>query len=307
MPQPDARITRASAARFARSFWLPPRAHGERIEGREVSFLELFYDLVYVVVVSQASHHLAVDVSWSAAGQFAVVFGLVWIAWINGASYHDLHGRSDGRTRTYVFAQMGLLVVLAVFTTEAPDADGAPFAVAYAAYLALLAWLWWTVRRQDDADTRPLTTPYIAGVVGSAILMGASVPLPAAARMWVWGALVLGWLVGLAVIDWRHSATRDTSANVTESMIERVDLFTIIVLGEVVVGVVNGLAGAGRTTGTIVTGVLGLGIGFAYWWSYFDFVGARRVRTERGALSRWLLGHFPVALSIAATGGILAG
>ncbi len=108
MPQPDARITRASAARFARSFWLPPRAHGERIEGREVSFLELFYDLVYVVVVSQASHHLAVDVSWSAAGQFAVVFGLVWIAWINGASYHDLHGRSDGRTRTYVFAQMGL-------------------------------------------------------------------------------------------------------------------------------------------------------------------------------------------------------
>jgi hypothetical protein len=49
----------ASAAAFRRHFWQPPRAHGDVIEGREVSFLELFYDLVYVVVVSQAARHLA--------------------------------------------------------------------------------------------------------------------------------------------------------------------------------------------------------------------------------------------------------
>jgi low temperature requirement protein LtrA len=50
-------------------------------------------------------------------------------------------------------------------------------------------------------------------------------------------------------------------------MIERFDLFTIIVLGEVVVGVVNGIADADRTPIAVVTGILGLGIGFAYWWS----------------------------------------
>ena len=50
-------------------------------------------------------------------------------------------------------------------------------------------------------------------------------------------------------------------------MIQRFDLFTIIVLGEVVVGVVNGIADAGRTPIAVVTGIRGLGIGFAYWWS----------------------------------------
>jgi low temperature requirement protein LtrA len=88
-------------------------------------------------------------------------------------------------------------------------------------------------------------------------------------------------------------------------MIERFDLFTIIVLGEVVVGVVNGIADAGRTPIAVVTGILGLGIGFAYWWSYFDFVGARRVRSARGALSRWLVGHLPVTMTIAATGAVM--
>jgi low temperature requirement protein LtrA len=48
---------------FLRHFWQPPRAHGDVITGREVSFLELFYDLVYVVVVSRASAHLTADVT----------------------------------------------------------------------------------------------------------------------------------------------------------------------------------------------------------------------------------------------------
>ena len=49
----------------------------------------------------------------------------------------------------------------------------------------------------------------------------------------------------------------------------------------------------------------GWGIGFAYWWSYFDLVAARRVRSERGALSRWLVGHLPVTMTIAATGAVM--
>jgi low temperature requirement protein LtrA len=62
---------------FRRRFWLPPRAHGEIIEDRTVSFLELFYDLVYVVVIGRAAHHLAEHVSWRGVGEFAVIFGLI--------------------------------------------------------------------------------------------------------------------------------------------------------------------------------------------------------------------------------------
>ncbi len=295
----------ASAVAFRRHFWQPPRAHGDVIEGREVSFLELFYDLVYVVVISQAAHHLAGDVTWAGAGRFAVVFGLIWLAWVNGAVYHDLHGRAEGRTRSYVFLQMGVLALLAVFTGEATAGDGPAFAVAYSAYLFLLGWLWYSVRRQDDPGFRPATTPYIAGVLVSATTVGASALLPDGARLTVWAIVVVGWLAGITVLDWRSGATRDTSTTASESMIERFDLFTIIVLGEVVVGVVNGIAEAARTPIAVVTGILGLGIGYAYWWSYFDLVGGRRVRSRRGALSRWLVGHLPVTMTIAATGAVM--
>ena len=95
------------------------RAHSEIIAGRTVSFLELFYDLVYVAVIAQAAQHLADHVSARGVDEFAVVFAMIWIAWVNGSIYLDLHGREDGRTRNIVFIQMGILVLLAVFTADA--------------------------------------------------------------------------------------------------------------------------------------------------------------------------------------------
>ncbi len=238
-------------------------------------------------------------------GRFAVVFGLIWFAWINGAVYHDLHGRAEGRTRSYVFLQMGVLVLLAVFNSEATSGDGPAFAVVYSVYLFLLGWLWYLVRRQDDPAFRLATTPYLAGVLISATVVGASALLPDGARLAAWALLVVGWLAGITFLDWRNGAVGATRLSASESMIERFDLFTIIVLGEVVVGVVNGIVDAARTPIAVVTGMLGLGIGFAYWWSYFDLVGARRVAADRGALSRWLVGHLPVTMTIAATGGVM--
>ena len=65
---------------FKRRLWQPPRAHGDVIEDRTVSFLELFHDLVYVVVIAAAANTLAHDVSARTVGEFAVVFGMIWLA-----------------------------------------------------------------------------------------------------------------------------------------------------------------------------------------------------------------------------------
>src|SRR5262245_60992023 len=56
-------MTSETHGRFKRWFWRPPRAHGETIADRQVSVLELFYDLVYVAVIGQAAHHLAEHVA----------------------------------------------------------------------------------------------------------------------------------------------------------------------------------------------------------------------------------------------------
>lgn len=288
---------------FRRRFWLPPRAHGQVIEDRTVSFLELFYDLVYVVVIGRAAHHLAGDIGWRGVGEFAVLFSLTWIAWLNGTLYYELHGREEGRTRFFVFVQMLLLALLAVFIDGAGGSDGVPFGVVYMLYLAVLSWLWYTVRLQDEEQYMASTARYLAGMVISVVVIGLSLFLPAEGRMIAWASVVLMWLVGSFLLA-RMTAVR-SAVRVTDSLVERYGLFVIIVLGEVVVGVVGGLADSARDVESIATGLLGLMIGFAYWWTYFDFAGRRPPRDEPLVRNRWLVAHLPVTMSIAAAGAAM--
>ena len=92
---------------------------------------------------------------------------------------------------------------------------------------------------------------------------------------------------------------------VTDSLVERFGLFVIIVLGEVLVGVVDGLSEAENTARTLATGMLGLMIGFAYWWTYFDYVGRRVPKNEPLFRMRWMITHLPITMSIAAAGAAM--
>jgi low temperature requirement protein LtrA len=143
------------------------------VEDRSVSFLELFYDLVFVVLIAQIAHTLAGNATWTGLRDFVVVFGLVWIAWINGTLYHDLHGGEDGRSRTYIFVQMSLLVLLAVFAGHAADdpADARGFAIVYALLLLFIAWQWFDVRRFDTPEWRGVAGRYVQGTVLIAAIM----------------------------------------------------------------------------------------------------------------------------------------
>jgi len=289
--------------RFKRWFWRPPRAHGEVIADRQVSVLELFYDLVYVAVLGQASHHLATHVTVRGVAEFAVVFALIWIAWINGSLYLELHGREDGRTRSLVFVQMGILVLLAVFTAEAADSSGRGFAVVYATYQVLQTWLWYTVwlqDRRDHSESSGLAGGYVVAMAMSVVVIGASALLPTTPRLLVWAAFGVAWIVGITLAAHRSQAGLGLAP--TDSLVERFGLFTIIVLGEVVLGVVAGLSATEPDAKTISTGMLALSLGFGFWWIYFDLVGRRLPRAQRAAVASWVLSHLPITLAITAAG-----
>jgi low temperature requirement protein LtrA len=289
---------------FKAWFWRPPRPHGETIIDRRVSPLELLYDLVYVAVVSQAGRTLAAHVSLIGLARFAVVFSLTWTAWTNGSLYLELHGRSDGRTRTYVFVQMGILAILAVFAGDAGNGGGSAFAITYAAFLTVMTWLWYTVRRQDVIERPELlvdTGRYVAAMAVSVPVMVASAFLTAEARLLVWAVVVTGWIV-LLVLMGRSRVGLSRGMTPTDSLVERFGTFTIVVLGEVVFGVVSGLSLADHDIETIATGLIALVIGIGFWWIYFDLVGGRLPKSDGRALANWILGHHPIALSIAAAG-----
>jgi low temperature requirement protein LtrA len=189
--------------------------------------------------------------------------------------YLELHGREDGRTRSIVFVQMGILALLAVFTAEAADSNGPAFALVYATFLAVQTWLWYTVRRQDRHDHPEflaVTLGYTTGMGVSVAVIGASAFLPADPRLLVWAGFASAWIVGILLVGRRARAGLQLGMTPTDSLVERLGLFTIIVLGEVVFGVVDGLSAAERDGMTITTGMLALWMGFGLcgststWW-----------------------------------------
>ena len=282
-------------------FWRPPRAHGEVIRDRTVSPVELLYDLVYVVVISQAAHILAEDVSVLHFAQFAVVFGMIWVGWVNGSLYLDLHGRDDGRTRAFVFIQIGILALLAVFTGGAVAEDGPAFAFVYVAFLAVLTWLWISVRQHDAPEFMAVTKAYAIGMLVSIAVILVSAFLPSEARLVLWVLYSGGWIVGMLVLGW-FTGELEKGASPTHSTVERFGLFTIIVLGEVILGVVTGLSVGQRDALTIGTGIAALGLGLGFWWIYFDIVGGRFPHNDGRSIANWMLIHFPITLSIVAAG-----
>jgi low temperature requirement protein LtrA len=293
-------------SQFKRWLTAPPRAHGVILKDRTVSNLELFYDLAYVAVIAQASHHLAEHISLVGFLEFAVVFGMLWFAWFNGSLYVELHGREDGRTRLLVFLQMGLLALLAVFTGEAAGSTGQPFAVVYAAFLALMGWAWYSIRELDRTE-RPeflrITAFYVGGMIISTLVVGATTILPDAWRLEIWAAFLIGWM-GFILLGSRGNTRQAEGIVPTDSLVERFGLFTIIVLGEVIIGVVTGLSAAGADALTIATGSLAMIVGFGFWWIYFDLVG-RRLPRPGGTIWTWMLSHFPIQLSIVAAGAAI--
>ncbi len=270
-----------------------------------MSFLELFYDLTYVVLIAQVTHHLAEHVGWAGVRDFAIVFGLIWLAWLNGTLWHELHAREDGRSRNYIFFQMMLLALLAVFAGDATGDGGRAFAITYAVLFMLYTWQWYLIHRIDEPTYRPITTRYLAGMAITVLALIASAFLDETGRLVIWGILVALWFVG-GFVQMRLDTSGAMQAGVTGSLVERFGLFTIIVLGEVIVGVVDGIGDSEELTPRIVaTGIIGLTIGFGIWWNYFDSLGRRIPEDHVGRLSAWFFVHLPLTMGIAAGGAAM--
>lgn len=291
-----------------RKWWQPPRKASDRDLDRSVTFLELFYDLVYVVLVAQLAHALAEDVTLSGILGYAFLFIVVWWAWFNGSSYHDIHGNNDIRTRVFTFLQMFTVAAMAVFAHDALGESSVGFALSYAAFQLILTYLWWRTGVHDPAH-RPLSQPYSFAFLVTTLLFVGSIFVPAPIRFYLWGLAVLISLVlpFNTFLQGKNNASIqkevDRIIDVSPSLVERFGLLTIIVLGEVVVGTVNGVAGHHHLDLTVgITAVLGMLIAIALWWVYFDFVSHRKPQPTLSKVAKWFYLHLPITAGIAAVG-----
>ena len=290
-----------------RTWWQPPRRAGDRIKHRQVTFLELFYDLVYVAVIAELSHSLSSHISWAGLGGFAFLFVIVWWAWLNGSIYHDIHGNNDIRTRVFTFLQMISVVSMAVFAHDALGKSSVGFALSCAVFQLILTWLWWRTGVYDEAH-RPLTIPYVTTYLLSMLLFIGSIFVASPIRFYFWGVALLLSLLAPLYMRLRSNSPEiqaqiDLSMNISESLVERFGLFTIIVLGEVIIGIVSGVNEHHDLTWQVgVTAGLGMLVAIGLWWIYFDLISHHRPIRNINIVFVWLYLHLFLTIGITAVG-----
>jgi low temperature requirement protein LtrA len=275
-------------------------------EERHATWLELFYDLVFVVTVSQLSHYLFHDVSLSNFFGFLFLFIPVWWSWIGTTFFATRFYSDDLGHRLLLLLQMGGAGAMAVNISGAFNNTFSGFALSYAFMRLILVIEYVRVFRtiKSSESANPLVKRYIIGFSIAAIiwLISAFVPITE-----IRFAL---WVIGL-IIDFATpiSTTKLTSkfAPHISHLPERMGLFTLIVLGESIVGIVNGMTEQIWDVYSVIEASLGLCISFSLWWLYFDSIGRLPIQIlrEKGRISLyliWLYTHFPLVVAITAVG-----
>ena len=271
--------------------------------GRRVTWLELFFDLVFVAAVAQVGTHLRDDYSLAGLLRFSLLFVLIWWAWLGHTAFSTRFDTDDLVQRGLTWLQMFLVAVMAINSTGALDSrDSAGFAAAYSTMRLVLVAQYLRARRIRRA--RALTTRLAASCGVAAALWLASALVPAPVRFWLWAvALAIDVVTPLVttadMVDVPHDAAH---------LPERYGLFTIILMGESMVAVMTGMEHQEYwSVRAAASAVLGMGLIVVIWWCYYDVVdaaGEHAVRSRRDAMrfQVWSYGHLPLYLGIAVTG-----
>lgn len=285
--------------------WLQvPRLRiGEEVaeEHRHATWLELFYDLVYVVAVSQIAHYLYEDTSLKGFLGFVFLFVPVWWAWIGTTFYANRFDSDDIKHRLLTGLQMLAVAALAVNIHHGLGETSTGFAIAYAVTRFTLVLEYLRVIKHIP-QARGLAKYYCVGFSIAAVLwlISAFVPIPIRFVLWVLG-LAVDFITGISAKRFQVALLPHP-----EHLPERFGLFTIIVLGEAIIAVVNGVSEQQWDVQSAICAVFGFVIAFSLWWVYFENVSgsilSANVDRKVGLIQVWLYGHLPLVIGLATTG-----
>jgi low temperature requirement protein LtrA len=287
------------------SWWGPPKKFDERKNERKISWLELFYDLVYVAAIAQVTHHLSNHLSWHELLFSFLLFSLIFLSWINGSQYYDLHGSDSIRTRLLTFWQMLGVAAVAITIPDAYEGHHQNFAIAFAIIELLITYLWWSVGIYDRSH-RVFNIYYTVNYLIAFALLITSVFFTNGTAMILWViVLVLNLTPGLigarTVVTVLKQRGQVFSASAT--LVERFGLFTIIVLAESILGTVNGIAEVkDKAPSAWIAFILGILISFLLWSIYFDMTSEQETKKGYSYLQWFLILHFPLLMALSVIG-----
>ena len=260
------------------TWWGPPKKFDPYFEERRISWLELFYDLVYVIAISRITHHLAMHINLEGFLQYAILFILIFWSWLNGSLYYDIHGSDGLRTRLMTLWQVMIIAALAVTIDQPSPTAYVNTTIVFMIMQLYITYLWWSVGFYDRSHRR-YNRPYTILFLFALALMALSLFIP---LKWVKLIAIIVIICNYAPPFIAHRLLRKSSLDLSlsSSMSERLGLFTIIVFGEVVLGVVNGISKVNSLNFSVwLNFALAVSIVFALWWIFFAMTSNRNAKT----------------------------
>jgi low temperature requirement protein LtrA len=269
-------------------------------DGDTVTPLELFFDLVFVLAITQCTALMAVDPSWEQFARALLVLTVLWWSWVGYAWLTSVVDPEEGWVRIAIFVAMAGLLVASLCIPEAFGDLGLLFAGAYAvvrvAHIALFM-----IASRENPDLRRSVIGLFASTAAAVGLLSGAALLDGLPQGALWAAAVAIDMGGPYVFG------SEGWTLVPEHFAERHGLILIIALGESIVAIGLGAEG-GIDAGVVMAAVLGVALASALWWLYFDvvaLVAARRLEQaapgrERNEIARdsYSYLHLPMVAGI---------
>ncbi len=273
-------------------------------DDQSVTFVELFFDLVFVFSVTQVVGVLYHDLDWLGVAQSVLIFWLVWWAWT------QFTWTLNSADTTHPSVQLGTLVAtgvtffMAVSIPRIFSGEAIWFALPYVLVRILGLGLYIRVSLASGPEQRKAVRTFSMLSVGGLVAVLAGALAGGTTTYWFWGMAILLDLIAAMVSgeigDWNLHP---------DHFAERHGLFIIIALGETLIVAAGGLTEAELTLGLKVVGALAVAATCVLWWSYFSSAKPRLDRSleeaagvDRTSIARdaYSLLHFPMVLGIIA-------
>jgi len=280
-----------------------PHAHTSDTP-RKATWMELFFDLIFVVAIAKATHVLGHPHDGHIAAGFYLKFTLiiipVWWAWTGHTLFANRFDTGETVYRILTLFQMLCAISLSVFINPDFDPNYQGFLLSYAAFRAALVLMY--VRAAWTCPKSRRVSAYLA--IGFGI--GTSISLSSLFfdGNWKYVVLYAGIAFDLAVPLVGRARLKALPVE-PHHLPERFALLAIIVLGESIVNLSISLEASSWNLDMVTAGLAGFVLIAALWWVYFDTIETIVIGKSHGAGHAIIYGHLFVYAGMSMLANVL--
>ncbi|NQU37426.1 MAG: low temperature requirement protein A, partial [Actinobacteria bacterium] len=281
--------------------------------GKSVTFVELFFDLVFVFSLTQVTGVVAHHLDWTGLLQAVLVFWLIWWAWTQFTWALNAVDTRQPVVRITVLVGTAMAFLMGAGVDEAFDETGLWFAIPYA--LVKMTGLSFIVRQAFSGQNRAQLFQFagISLASISLVVIGAALPLPWRYALWL-TAIVVDLVSARVATSSRSWRLDGRSWNMDGGhFAERHALFVILVLGESLVAAALVTNSEARSLPLLLVAIGTVVVTCLLWWNYFGWFQAAagkllKATAEPGrtqmASDAYSMFHFPLVAGVIAIAAV---